>query len=205
MSLEHAECARVDSDGKPIHDPEDFFPGPDSRLAAAARTRASRACGPCPVAQECFEAALERREKAGIWGGVDIGLMRRRSIMPGTPGHGIGWRTLARRARALGPDTTDTRPKEEPVKTIRIIPRREPTTPGARIAHDLLEAEEGSVLEAVGTEKERRAVQMSAARYLQTVQRADVAFTSRRMTPIAEDGTATWHFTLVPANPEESA
>lgn len=31
--------------------------------------RAKRLCGECPVRDACFEAALDRREPYGVWGG----------------------------------------------------------------------------------------------------------------------------------------
>ena len=33
---------------------------------------AEKLCGPCPLRSVCFEAALERRERYGVWGGVDF-------------------------------------------------------------------------------------------------------------------------------------
>ena len=31
--------------------------------------RAKAFCGPCPVREDCFQAALDRREPYGVWGG----------------------------------------------------------------------------------------------------------------------------------------
>jgi WhiB family redox-sensing transcriptional regulator len=50
-------------------DPELFFPD-----RAAYRTdevaRAKAVCRRCPVREACLRTALDRREKAGIWGGL---------------------------------------------------------------------------------------------------------------------------------------
>ncbi len=47
-------------------DPELFFPEVGKRTTAAAL----KVCGRCPVREECLLAALSRRERYGIWGGV---------------------------------------------------------------------------------------------------------------------------------------
>lgn len=45
-------------------DPDTFFPG------RGAPTREAKAvCARCPVKAECLKAALEERERFGIWGG----------------------------------------------------------------------------------------------------------------------------------------
>lgn len=36
--------------------------------------RAKALCGRCPVQEACLEAAMDRRERWGIWGGVDFSL-----------------------------------------------------------------------------------------------------------------------------------
>lgn len=36
------------------------------------RVRAMQLCGQCPVAVQCLAAALEGRERFGVWGGVDL-------------------------------------------------------------------------------------------------------------------------------------
>ncbi|MEW1638606.1 WhiB family transcriptional regulator [Streptomyces sp. NPDC093801] len=46
-------------------DPEEFFP------EKGGTTRAARTvCMACEVRDECLEAALARRERFGIWGGL---------------------------------------------------------------------------------------------------------------------------------------
>jgi WhiB family redox-sensing transcriptional regulator len=48
-------------------DPDLFFPdGPNGNL------NARKVCSTCPVARECYAAAVERCEQFGIWGGVSF-------------------------------------------------------------------------------------------------------------------------------------
>ncbi|WP_299577508.1 WhiB family transcriptional regulator [uncultured Williamsia sp.] len=47
-------------------DPELWFPDRGEHSKAAARL-----CGQCPVQGECLDAALERDERFGIWGGLN--------------------------------------------------------------------------------------------------------------------------------------
>lgn len=57
-------------------DPDAWFPedgnrGKNARLNFAAKVKEiSDLCATCPIAQQCFEDAIERREAYGIWGGV---------------------------------------------------------------------------------------------------------------------------------------
>lgn len=47
---------------------------------------AKEICSRCPVAAQCLEGALARREKFGIWGGYDFGKARdRRAVGLGRP------------------------------------------------------------------------------------------------------------------------
>lgn len=59
-------------------DPDAFFP--DKGVPARA---AKAVCGRCPVRAECLDAALERDEMFGIWGGLSraerAALKRRRT------------------------------------------------------------------------------------------------------------------------------
>lgn len=63
-------------------DPDAFFPdkGSPSRAAKAV-------CRRCPVRRECLDAALERDELFGIWGGLSreerVALKRRRAGLAG--------------------------------------------------------------------------------------------------------------------------
>ena len=54
---ERALCAQTD--------PEAFFPE-----KGGSTREAKRVCGRCDVRAECLEAALERDERFGIWGGL---------------------------------------------------------------------------------------------------------------------------------------
>ena len=71
---EDAQCGQTD--------PEAFFPdkGQPARPAKAV-------CRHCPVRTECLDAALDRDEKFGIWGGLSrqerVALKRRRAALPG--------------------------------------------------------------------------------------------------------------------------
>ena len=49
-----------------------FFPQKeDGRLLAACAESAAKAiCGPCPVREQCRDAALLAEEEHGIWGGM---------------------------------------------------------------------------------------------------------------------------------------
>lgn len=55
-----ALCAQID--------PEVWFPEKGCGPAASAKAKAL--CAQCPVQQPCLEAALERGEQYGIWGGT---------------------------------------------------------------------------------------------------------------------------------------
>jgi WhiB family redox-sensing transcriptional regulator len=46
-------------------DPAIFHPQDDTEAEAAKAI-----CGACPVASDCLEHAIERREKEGVWGGM---------------------------------------------------------------------------------------------------------------------------------------
>jgi WhiB family redox-sensing transcriptional regulator len=48
-------------------DPELFFP-----LPGQSGNPAKAICGTCPVRARCLELALDRDERFGIWGGVDL-------------------------------------------------------------------------------------------------------------------------------------
>lgn len=47
-------------------DPDLFFPERGGASVAAAK----RVCLACPVRSECLDAALRRRERFGVWGGL---------------------------------------------------------------------------------------------------------------------------------------
>jgi len=66
-----AACLRVD--------PDLFFPHPSDAAAVAS---AIRVCRSCPVVWECFDEAMTRKERHGIWGGCtpwERGTIRRRN------------------------------------------------------------------------------------------------------------------------------
>ena len=56
----------------PGADPDWWFPVSGDRLSAL---RAQRLCALCPVRASCLTGAADRKEAAGIWGGVNFGLM----------------------------------------------------------------------------------------------------------------------------------
>ncbi|MFJ9440487.1 WhiB family transcriptional regulator [Kitasatospora sp. NPDC101235] len=64
--LRGAACAGVDTDL--------FYPDPEQMGADAAEwaeRRAKMICAGCPVRSMCLELALERREKHGVFGGLN--------------------------------------------------------------------------------------------------------------------------------------
>lgn len=65
-------------------DAEDWFPVGSGAEAIAAGNHAKAVCCRCPVMDACARWALEKREPAGIWGGLDEkerrAILRRRGI-----------------------------------------------------------------------------------------------------------------------------
>ncbi|MER6559793.1 WhiB family transcriptional regulator [Streptomyces sp. NPDC001027] len=61
------DAACRDSRDEAVFFPEDFGVGLAHIIAAEAKAY----CGRCPVREACLAAALERREPAGVWGGLD--------------------------------------------------------------------------------------------------------------------------------------
>lgn len=55
---------------RPGEDAEDWFPLGSSPNAIAAENHAKAVCWRCPVMETCGQWALERREPAGVWGGL---------------------------------------------------------------------------------------------------------------------------------------
>jgi WhiB family redox-sensing transcriptional regulator len=53
------------------HDPELFFPIGTTGPALDQIKRAKEVCARCQVRQQCLEWALDTRQAAGIWGGLD--------------------------------------------------------------------------------------------------------------------------------------
>jgi WhiB family redox-sensing transcriptional regulator len=49
--------------------PDEFFPGEHAYGVIKA---AKRICADCPVQRPCLDAALERNEQHGIWGGTTV-------------------------------------------------------------------------------------------------------------------------------------
>lgn len=69
---------------KPGENAEDWFPVGSSAEAIAAANHAKAVCWRCPVMDACGQWAIESRESAGIWGGLDERerrkILRRRGI-----------------------------------------------------------------------------------------------------------------------------
>ena len=59
--VERAACAGID--------PELWFPNDRDSYE---RDQAIKICGTCDVRTECLKVARKRRERYGIWGGVDF-------------------------------------------------------------------------------------------------------------------------------------
>ncbi|MEV7076657.1 WhiB family transcriptional regulator [Streptomyces sp. NPDC093990] len=51
-------------------DPELFFPVGDTGSALLQIEEAKAVCRRCPLIESCLQGALERGEKAGVWGGL---------------------------------------------------------------------------------------------------------------------------------------
>jgi WhiB family redox-sensing transcriptional regulator len=62
---DRAVCRELDD--RSIFFPEDFPKG----LVLLVTREAKAVCARCPVVQACLEAALERPEPNGVWGGLD--------------------------------------------------------------------------------------------------------------------------------------
>jgi Transcription factor WhiB len=57
-------------------DPDLYFPPAHYEEPPARRRRVGKAvaiCAGCPVRARCYQAAADRRELTGVWGGVDFG------------------------------------------------------------------------------------------------------------------------------------
>lgn len=54
-------------------DPDLFHPDGYTRPYRRQIVKAKVVCWSCPVSQECLDAALDRPEKTGIWGGYTPG------------------------------------------------------------------------------------------------------------------------------------
>lgn len=51
-------------------DPDLWFADGDDAMARADRRTAKEICGRCTARHECLTGALERDERAGVWGGL---------------------------------------------------------------------------------------------------------------------------------------
>jgi hypothetical protein len=86
-----AACRETDRDGKPVHDPELFFPVGNTGPALLQAEEAKAICARrCPVIEHCLRWALETGEDAGVWGGLSEderrAMKRRRARgLPDTP------------------------------------------------------------------------------------------------------------------------
>jgi WhiB family transcriptional regulator, redox-sensing transcriptional regulator len=67
-----AACAGVDPD---LFFPPDHYEEPPVRRRRVAQAVA--ACAGCPVRARCYEGAVRRGERWGVWGGVDFGERRK--------------------------------------------------------------------------------------------------------------------------------
>jgi WhiB family redox-sensing transcriptional regulator len=78
------EADTSDETGLPCHreDPELFFAESPTDVELAKQV-----CAPCPLRSACLDAALERREPWGVWGGelVQQGVVVPRKRGPGRP------------------------------------------------------------------------------------------------------------------------
>ncbi len=60
----------------PCHQLTELFFSDDQ----ADKERATALCGPCAMRRLCLQAALERDEPSGIWGGVNFGVKNRAAL-----------------------------------------------------------------------------------------------------------------------------
>ena len=78
------DAAISDEVALPCHreDPELFFAESPTDVELAKQV-----CGPCPLRSACLDAALERREPWGVWGGELVlqGVVVARKRGPGRP------------------------------------------------------------------------------------------------------------------------
>lgn len=77
-----AACRETNGSGKPLHDPELFFPAGETGAALGQAEEAKRACARCPVIDACLQYALQQQIEHGVWGGLterERREMRRRS------------------------------------------------------------------------------------------------------------------------------
>ncbi|MXM66746.1 WhiB family transcriptional regulator [Streptomyces sp. HUCO-GS316] len=65
------------------YDPDLFFAEGEDPVAMAEVRMAKEICGRCPAQPECLTEALERREPAGVWGGLTVG--ERLGLVPYRP------------------------------------------------------------------------------------------------------------------------
>ena len=79
-----AETDVANESGLPCHneDPELFFAESPTDVELAKQV-----CAPCPLRSTCLDAALERREPWGVWGGELVlqGVVVARKRGPGRP------------------------------------------------------------------------------------------------------------------------
>lgn len=83
-------------------DPDLFFADGDDAKSRADREMARQICGRCPSRPDCLSDALERDERAGMWGGLTAD--ERRGLIP--------YRPVARKA-APRRETADGAPGEQ--------------------------------------------------------------------------------------------
>lgn len=65
-----AECRRTDPRGRPLHDPNLWFPDGTTGVWLLAIEEAKRVCYRCPVMEVCGQWAREHNIESGVWGGL---------------------------------------------------------------------------------------------------------------------------------------
>ena len=80
---DRATCRRTGPDGKPLYDPDFWFPNGTTGPALLQTEDAKQVCYRCPVIDECLGWALDSNIEFGVWGGLSEGerraLKRRRA------------------------------------------------------------------------------------------------------------------------------
>lgn len=81
-------CRERTPAGKPLHDPELWFPLGETGSALVQAAAAKAVCRRCPVMEQCLQWALETGQDFGVWGGLTEGerrAMKRRASRRPTP------------------------------------------------------------------------------------------------------------------------
>lgn len=75
-----AKCTEVDRRGNRKYYADDWFANSHGIEGRAAIAAARSVCGECRFAVECLLGAVERGEKHGIWGGINMEIARERAF-----------------------------------------------------------------------------------------------------------------------------